>query len=92
MPKLRKKIFHPIGPVRRPTEEELKEFDEKLKILCETGSVCTNYPSESCRTNDAIDSIRRGNFISIDYSGDLPYEEFYDRLMKGECDAKRMES
>lgn len=88
MAKLRKKVFYPNATNIRPTKEDLDNFEEAWQILYKTGSVCVNNPSNSEKIHEIMDSVKRGNFISVDYDGDLPYEEFFDRLMSGEYDGK----
>lgn len=88
MSKLRKRVINIDTSHLLPTEKELEDFEHAWQMLCAGKSVCVNDPSKSNETHKIMEEVKRGNFISIDYDGDLSYEEFFDRLMNGEYDEK----
>lgn len=68
--------------------KEWKEEGDKLwDILQEHGSVCITDLSKS-GTWDIIEDLKKDPNALAEYNGNIPFDEFYAKIMNGDYDEK----
>ena len=68
--------------------KEWKEEGDKLwNILQEHGSVCITDLSKS-GTWDIIEELKKDPNVLAEYNGNIPFDEFYTKVMNGDYDEK----
>lgn len=89
---LNRQLIH-SKPCGKPTKEEQKECDLAWQIFCEKGHVSITNPLATEDKEESLKELLKRDpnaffRAGCDFNSDLPYDEFYRRVMAGEYDAK----
>lgn len=86
MSRMQKVILCSGKPVKKLTEEEMKEEEKLLDILGTYGVVRITDPLKT--DVNIIERVKKDPSIIQEYNGELSIEDFHKRLVNGEYDRK----